>query len=71
MGKRCPNIITPRQIEILDLSSRGVHYKQIAINLGISYQTVKNHMESLFERTDTHSRIQAFRLVVEKGLIQL
>ena len=71
MGYRCPDVITPRQIEILDLYSKGFHDKLIALKLGISYQTVKNHIERLYERTGTRNRVQAFRVAVEKGLIQV
>ena len=39
--------LTPRQEQIMDLIvDEGLSYKQIALRLGLAYQTVKNHLVS-------------------------
>lgn len=42
--------LTPRQRDVLNLLIRGLAYKQIARELGIGRQTVKNHMVAIYER---------------------
>ncbi|MBE0689146.1 MAG: response regulator transcription factor, partial [Anaerolineae bacterium] len=39
--------LSPREMEILQYVTRGLSNKQIALELGISHQTVKNHMTSI------------------------
>jgi DNA-binding CsgD family transcriptional regulator len=48
--------LTPRQREILSLVADGASDKQIAARLGISYRTVRTHLERLSARYGTHGR---------------
>jgi DNA-binding CsgD family transcriptional regulator len=48
--------ITGRQREILELLAAGLTDKQIAARLGISYRTVRSHIEALEEVLEVHSR---------------
>ena len=50
--------ISPREKEVLDLICKGFSNKEIAAKLGISEQTVKNHVSALMEKSRTHSRTQ-------------
>ena len=50
--------ISPREKEVLDLICKGFSNKEIAMKLGISEQTVKNHVSALMEKSCTHSRTQ-------------
>ncbi len=43
--------VTPRQAQVLDALCEGLSQKQIARRLGISMQTVKNHLDELFAKT--------------------
>jgi two-component system NarL family response regulator len=45
--------LTPRQIEILRLVANGNSNKTIAYHLGISRQTVKNHLWMLYDKLFT------------------
>jgi DNA-binding NarL/FixJ family response regulator len=49
---------SPREKEVLDLICKGFSNKEIAMKLGISEQTVKNHVSALMEKSCTHSRTQ-------------
>ena len=42
--------LTPREVEILDCVARGNSNKEIAVFLGISDQTVKNHITSILRK---------------------
>lgn len=43
---RGKNLLTSREIQILELKAQGLTNKEVAFNLGISIQTVKNHISS-------------------------
>ena len=51
--------LTPRQIQILKLITEGCSNKEIAYMLGISNETVKNHVAILLRRLNVQSRTQA------------
>ena len=50
--------VSPREKEVLNLICEGFSNKEIAMKLGISEQTVKNHVSALMEKSCTHSRTQ-------------
>jgi DNA-binding NarL/FixJ family response regulator len=51
--------LTPRETEILDALAKGLIYKQIADQLGISYRTVHTHIEHIYQKLHVRSRSQA------------
>jgi len=51
--------LTPRELEILRLSEKGLHRKEIAQELCVEESTVKNHLHSAYEKLDVHSRADA------------
>ena len=61
--------LTNREREILALLADGLGNKQIAARLGISTNTVKTHLELLFEKLDVSSRAEAVATGVKQGLL--
>lgn len=61
--------LTPRELEILSYVARGYINKQVAHNLGISEQTIKNHMSSILRKLDANDRTQAVVLAMHYGWI--
>ncbi len=51
--------LTPREMEILEMICRGATNKEIARQLGISYQTVKNHVTAVLRKLGVKDRTQA------------
>ena len=51
--------LTPRQQEILEHLARGMLYKEIAAALGVSYETVNNHIRQIYRKLHIRSRSQA------------
>jgi DNA-binding NarL/FixJ family response regulator len=51
--------LTPREMEILEMICRGSSNKDIARGLGISYQTVKNHVTAILHKLGVNDRTQA------------
>ena len=64
-------VLTNREREILDLLADGLGNKQIAARLGISANTVKTHLEVIFEKLGVSSRAQAVARGVKRGLLLL
>jgi DNA-binding NarL/FixJ family response regulator len=64
-------LLTNREREILALLADGLGNKQIAARLGISTNTVKTHLELLFEKLDVSSRAEAVATGVKRGLLLL
>jgi len=49
--------LTARQLEVVRWATRGLSNKQIARQLQISPETVKTHLQHVFEREGVHNRI--------------
>jgi DNA-binding NarL/FixJ family response regulator len=64
-------VLTTREREILELLSEGFGNKQIAARLGISTNTVKTHLEFLFEKLGVSTRAEAVARGVRRGLLFL
>ena len=63
--------LSTREMEILQLIARGKSNKAIALELGISHQTVKNHMTSILRKLAVNDRTQAAIYALRKGWIRL
>jgi DNA-binding NarL/FixJ family response regulator len=51
--------LTPREEEILTLLAKGFVSKEIAVKLGVSYETVRDHLRHIYEKLHVHSRGEA------------
>jgi DNA-binding NarL/FixJ family response regulator len=63
--------LSPREMEIIRYITRGLSNKMIAHNLGISHQTVKNHMTSILRKLDVEDRTQAAIYAIRHGWVRL
>jgi len=63
--------LSGREHEILALLADGLINKQIAARLGISTNTVKTHLELLFEKLGVTTRAEAVATGVRRGLLLL
>jgi PAS domain S-box-containing protein len=54
-----PAHLTPRQVEVLRLLERGRSTKQIAAELHLSPETVRNHIRRLFRALGVNTRLEA------------
>jgi DNA-binding NarL/FixJ family response regulator len=58
--------LSEREKEVLGLLSRGQLYKQIADNLGITLDTVRKHLQSIYQKLHVHSRTEAVVKYLQK-----
>ena len=63
--------LTKREIEVLKSISAGLLNKEIAINLGISERTVKNHISNIFKKIDVADRTQAAVFAIKNNIVKL
>ena len=64
------NILSKRQTDVIKLRASGLMNKQIAYELGISEQTVKEHITALLRKLHVRSVEQAIVLLVKQQIIQ-
>jgi PAS domain S-box-containing protein len=62
--------LTPRQNQILHLLSHGHSTAQIAQELHLSIDTVRNHIRRLLRALGVHSRIEALALAHREGILR-
>lgn len=60
--------LSPREREVLELLTRGATNKAIASTLGISKDTVKNHLKNILEKLHLENRVQAAAYALREGL---
>ena len=61
--------LSPREIEILQKIAYGSTTKEVADQLGISFHTVKTHLERIFEKLGANDRAQAVAIAIRQGLV--
>ena len=62
---------TPRELEVLKLVATGMNNRDIAKELFISENTVKNHVRNILEKLQLHSRMEAVMYAVREKLLDL
>ena len=63
--------LSHRETEILQFVTNGLSNKEIATRLGISQQTVKNHMTSILKKLNVQDRTQAAVTALRRGWVRI
>jgi DNA-binding NarL/FixJ family response regulator len=63
--------LTARELQVLEHAAHGLHNREIGERLGISEQTVKNHMWNLLRKLSLPDRTRAVVVAIERGWIPL
>ncbi len=66
-----PVNLTKREVEVLQLMASGYKNEQIADELNITEQTVKNHVRSIFSKLGVESRVEAVLYAIKQGVLAL
>ena len=63
--------LTDREMEVLRLVAKGMNNRDIAKELYISENTVKNHIRNILEKLHLHSRMEAVVYAVREKLLEI
>jgi DNA-binding NarL/FixJ family response regulator len=63
--------LTEREMEVLRLVAKGLNNRDIAEQLFISENTVKNHIRNILEKLQLHSRMEAVVYAVREKLLEI
>jgi DNA-binding NarL/FixJ family response regulator len=63
--------LTPRELDVLRLVSRGRTNKEMAAAMFVSEETIKTHMKGLFQKLGVHDRAEAVGIALQRGLLRL
>lgn len=61
--------LTSRELEVLRLLAKGSDTAKIAAELGISVNTVRNHIQAVLGKLGAHSQLEAVAMALRGGII--
>ena len=65
------SVLSPRELEVIELMAKGNSNKVIAAELIIGESTVKTHIIHIFNKLDVRDRTEAVAEAARKGIIKL
>jgi DNA-binding NarL/FixJ family response regulator len=65
-----PDVLTPRELEVLKLIAEAHTSREIAEELVISVKTVERHRANILEKLGLRDRVELTRYAIRRGLIQ-
>ena len=65
------DLLSERELEVLQLMSTGAANKEIAARLSISESTAKTHVANIFQKLEVNDRTEAVTQAVQRGIIKL
>lgn len=63
--------LTPREQDVLCLMAKGMRNEQIAADLSLTNQTVKNYVRAIFRKLKVETRVEAVLAALNAGLVAL
>ncbi|MHB2029467.1 MAG: LuxR C-terminal-related transcriptional regulator [Acidimicrobiales bacterium] len=64
-------LLTARELEVLQLLAQGRSTEKIADELFISINTVRNHVANILNKLNVHSKLEAVAIAAREGLIDM
>lgn len=63
-------LLAPKEFELLGLLARGCSYKKAALTMEVSLSTVQTYVRRIYQKLESHSKIEAIRKARSMGLLQ-
>jgi two-component system NarL family response regulator len=61
--------LTPREVEVINKIADGLSNREIAAQLFIEEQTVKNHVHNILDKLQLHNRLEAVQYARERKML--
>lgn len=61
--------LTPHETRLLKLLVEGYNYTTAAVELGVSYNTIKFHMRHIYEKLQVHSKSEAVAKALQNRIV--
>ena len=61
--------LTPRELEVLALLSEGLATRTMAGRLGVTVHTVRNYVQTVIQKLEAHSKLEAVAIARRQGMI--
>jgi DNA-binding NarL/FixJ family response regulator len=65
------DVLTPREIDVLQLIAKGNANKEIAGQLSLNEETIKGHVKNILAKLGVHDRTHAVTTGLKRGIIDL
>lgn len=63
--------LTPREKNVLEMLARGKSYADVGATLGVSENTVRSHVRSIYEKLGASSKTEAVMIALRMGLLRV
>jgi two-component system NarL family response regulator len=63
--------LTLREMEVLERLAKGMRNKEIGVELGISEETARAHINGIFHKLNVHDRTAALAEALRRGLVRV
>jgi two-component system, NarL family, response regulator DegU len=70
-GDTKPDVLTPRETEVLRLLAQGLDNAAIAERLVVTTRTIQNHVSHIYGKLEVDSRTQAALYAIRRGLVDV
>lgn len=70
-GRGPSSTLTARELEVLELVSKGLNNREIGATLGCSETTAKWHLKNVMHKLEVTDRTEATRVAVERGILHV
>lgn len=71
LGRVAPAVLSPREVEILGAVAAGMSNKRIARQFEVSPNTIKFHLQAVFDKLGVASRAEAVAVAMRRGLLSI
>lgn len=64
-------VLTPREVQVVELVAQGLRNKEIAMSLGISEETAQVHVRNILGKLKVQDRTAAVHVALRRGIIHI
>ena len=69
-AKKVPSVLSPRELEVLNLAAKGYSYLDIAELMSVTPSTVSSYTKRIYQKLSVHSKSEAIFEAMRMGLVE-